>query len=355
MKWLSVSSVLLCFLCCNGSLKAQDFCEIYNQVPGVSDCFDNGTSFGFTLDACRSARIEFDGEAGVFRINDQVYDFDGPSDYENYWNYITNLCGTGSTVGFSNGSYSDPVVNQSLQNVLGRTLQSRLVPQEVKANGAPGQALRMMTGNVGGGSFSSNGIDGRSSGAQFGYALEWESGYSLGTHVSYNKLSFDSGQNDLVNTGVNIYAEKQTELLGFKGAYGLGYNHLFLDDSLGDDGQGINLYYSGIRMFGDHQLTGDIQFQFNKAGDLEQQMATVTTAYGIPIGDRGALNADLTFVKTDQKWNGQSLPTDDMFAVSGLVYDYYLGDFVIKVGARKVLMLDGYSNLDYVLSGGLRY
>lgn len=331
---------------------ASESCELYNSMPGISDCYITETTYGFTFGPCR-ARIEVDTLAETVSINGRVFSVEG-EDSLNFVNYLSDLCSGGTVSGFTTGSYTDPVVGHSLKNLFVRTLSNRLVPKEVKAEGMS-EAAHQLTGSVGTGTFDANGVEGRNSDAQFGYVFDWESGYTAGSHVTYNKLTFDTGQYDLTNASVNLFMEKSIDIMGFEGVMGAGYNHLLLDERLGDDGQGLNFYLNGSRDFGKHQFTGDVQYQYTKSGELEQQMATFFAAYGMPIGNRGALNGDVVLVKTEQSFNGQTLPGDDFFGVAGLAFDYYLGGFVIKMGARKVFTLDGYSNLDFTFGGGLRY
>lgn len=346
--------VTLCLALNGNPVQAQfNFCEYYSEVLGIDVCSQEGNILTFEVGWCRSSTFQVDLTTGEFRVDDRVFSATEEGIAE-YANYISEICSFGGSTGFTTGSYSDPVVGQSLTSLFERNYQNRLVPNDADAE-AVMLSSRVLSGGIGGGSFSSNGAEGKSSGAQLSYALDWESGYSVGTNVSFSKLSFDSGQNDLSNAAVNLYAEKAMTFFGFEGSFGAGYNHLFMDDRLGDDGKGLNLFIGGFKELGKHRLTTDFQVQYTKLGELIQNTTTLSASYGIPIGRKGALNADLVLVQTGQEYDGRSLPGDDFFSVAGLIYDFYMGDFVLKAGARKVFMLDGYSNLDIVLSGGFRY
>ncbi|MDJ0840669.1 MAG: hypothetical protein QNK37_29430 [Acidobacteriota bacterium] len=337
-----------------------DLCDFLRASGApVSDCFVNADGFGYTINACRPIRFELNTSNYILTVDDQSFDLTDTGRVFEYAEYVNNICGYGDYVnGVPVGTPTDPVVQQALQSIQFRMTANRATPKEVqKEEGASrGITFNQFGTNLGVGDFDFNGVEGRSSSALLGYTHAWGSGFTLNGNYFYNKLALDQSD-DLANSTISLSLEKSFGLAGFDARAGAGYSYLFLSDKYSEsDGRSFNLFLTGYRNYKNGSVLNlGLMHQVTEAGLLENSVTGLSALYGLPIGSRGALNVEATLFETSQELNGRDPGLDSNFSSAGILYDYYLGSFVINVGAKKIVGLDGYSNIDYVLSGSIRY
>jgi len=342
------------------SAQSIDFCSLYGDAGGViSDCYSNANGFGFTLNACRPLRYEFDANNLTLTVDGQTFSLTDFNAAYNFDAYITEICGYSNySSGVPLGTPADPIMGQTLQAFQSRLNNKRATPRGIKNKSEDNQAVtfQQVGANLGVGSFDFNGVEGTSSAALLGYNHYWESGFTLAGNFYYNKLSIDQ-QKDMTNNTLGLTLEKGFNLMGFKALAGVGYSHLFLADNFSDsDGRAVNLFVTGSQEYDSGSVLNlGLMHQVTEAGNTDNTVTGLSALYGMPLGARGALNVEAAIFENSQDVNGVNLNLDSSFYSSSIIYDNYLGDFVINVGAKKVLGLDGYSNIDYVFSGNIRY
>jgi len=329
-------------------------CDLYRSsgLP-IYDCrYDNGTLY-FSLNSC--GRLDFIVTGTTVSVNGRVFD-GGSSGVIEVSTYLDEICGGYGIV--PSGSPADPIVGGALAAITSRFQEGRSLPGEVEeGDQTGGLSFSQLGTDFGTGSFDANGVEGRSSAALLSYGRDLETGYKFGGQWFYNRLSLDQSGNDFANHTINLFLEKKLRLAGFEGSAGLGYTHLFMDDDYApEDGRTTTIYLNGMRELGGNQtLNLGMTAQGAEVASYKSRMVALSGLYGLPLTRRSALNVEATWVSSSQEVEGNNLGLDSSFINSSMIYDYYIGDFVINLGLRKIFALDGYSNLDYVLSGRLRY
>ena len=351
--------ILIILLAMTGvvSSRAQSICDVYGWMPGVS-CHESGDIVTLSFDGCNAA-IEFNQSDGtlVLIANGQRTDL-RDTDIVAVYTQAFGECGN---AGITSGSPLDPSILSGAQNFQNMFSGARATTRSGEDDEAAVQqaiAFNALSANVGGGSFDLNGSKGSNSNGVINFRQAYESGYTLGANVFYNRLSFDAQSDSINNWTGSLSLQKNYWWKDLELTSGVTYTYLMLDNDYSpDDGQALALDTMGVKTFGSgHVLSGGLAYQYGEIDRLHTGVINLGGNYGIPTGQYGVLNATATYTTISQDYDGASVNNglDNSFLTTSLIYDYYIGSFVVNLGLKKVLLMDGYSNTEWVLSGRLR-
>lgn len=351
---------------------------VYSDVTSEATAanFINGSKIWFTgftsyLDEQYTIHIKRDGKEYTFNLDESRIYFDDTdyddweafynavlSDpyYRSYLDWFMEAIGYG---GLSGGGVSvaspvpaDPVVGTAIASfknqVFSEPVKSRVEKQEEETR-------VMVYRNEMNSDFEYESFDGGSNLAlRAGYGFTNDSKWTYGGLYYYNRLSFDNSDS-YNNHTVSFFLKKgfaESENSAFKVGFNVDYLNL---DASDDDGVGFGASMSGTHYVNDNQINWGGMYQATKIGDITAQFLMGGLMWGIPVGEKLTIMADMLGTYTLSVTDVDDIDDPFSLMVGGYLGIYISPQFSLTTGVKSTFLIEGYEPIEIVLGAGWRF
>ncbi|OGC05373.1 hypothetical protein A2V82_05950 [candidate division KSB1 bacterium RBG_16_48_16] len=349
-------------------------------------------------------RITIDGETRTFTLDmDVYYEHEEPADilsdpeWRSYINFFLGKLGcpiAGADFG-DIAAPADPVVAQNIQTFRSQVYSVKATPRaaqtpkrpETEQTTAPqreGEAAEEQQGeeeesvsaavskpnetssDVEYEFFHIDGLGGNNLAIRGGYSRTTGDGkYNFGGDFFFNRLSFDAAPDAFSNSTISLFANKRMALFqsdkNSEGELVLGgtFNFLFMDENMSqDDGMAFGFSLIGRRFWVNGNLfVAGTMLQYSKIGELGSYYFNSAALYGLPIGERLALNTSVLYTQVLQSLAGEwiKLKSPRILNLGATMSYYFSYAFALNFGIKTNLFVEDYSSFELTLGSGFRF
>jgi hypothetical protein len=349
-------------------------------------------------------RITIDGETRTYSLDMDVYyqhqkpeDILSDSEWRSYINFFLGKLGcpiAGADFG-DIAAPADPVVAQNIQTFRSQIYSVKATPRAAQAPKRPtteeraapqeeGQAAEEKEGEeeesaAAGVSkpnetssdveyefFDIDGQGGNNLAIRGGYSRTTGDGkYNFGGDFFFNRLSFDAAPDAFSNSTISLFVNRCMAMFqsdkNSEGELVLGgtFNYLFMDENMSqDDGIAFGFSLIGRRFWVNGNLfVAGTMLQYSKIGELGSYYFNSAALYGLPIGERFALNTSLLYTQVLQSLNGEwiKLKSPRILNLGANMSYYFSYAFALNFGIKTNLFVEDYSSFELTLGSGFRF
>ena len=137
------------------------------------------------------------------------------------------------------------------------------------------------------------------------------------------------------------------------------FNFLFMDENMSqDDGMAFGFSLIGRRFWVNGNLfVAGTMLQYSKIGELGSYYFNSAALYGLPIGERLALNTSVLYTQVLQSLAGEwiKLKSPRILNLGATMSYYFSYAFALNFGIKTNLFVEDYSSFELTLGSGFRF